>query len=261
MEPLATEAAERLTDKEKECLRLWLGHATAKEIALRLGISHHAVEKRLKSARAKLGSSSSLEAARMLAASEGYQRTASHPPDLDRTAKLGNERFTKAAAKGATVMTLFLAAAVVLAVSQVGSVSGERLTPDAPNPGAGRSAIPPGNVVPSEAEVVLMTQTTFHHVDADNSGYIDGAESPLDPSPGPQPVYRRDEDGNVVPTGERVMQSVEEIHAQFYRMADIDDDGRISYPEFHRWSAPNLVRNGIPAAWKEDMSRWMSPEG
>ena len=45
----------RLTEREKEALRRWLGHKTAKEIALDLGISHHAVEKRLKMARVKLG--------------------------------------------------------------------------------------------------------------------------------------------------------------------------------------------------------------
>jgi len=64
----------RLTEREKEALRRWLGHKTAKEIALDLGISHHAVEKRLKMARVKLGVGSSLEAARALAAAERYQQ-------------------------------------------------------------------------------------------------------------------------------------------------------------------------------------------
>ena len=45
---------DRLTGGEKECLRRFLRHQTAKEIALDLGISHHAVEKRLKMARVKL---------------------------------------------------------------------------------------------------------------------------------------------------------------------------------------------------------------
>src|SRR5688572_30871708 len=75
-------ALARLTDNEKECLRRRLQQQTAKEMALELGVSPHAVEKRLKMARTKLGLSSSLEAARLLAASEGYQQTGPHPSDL-----------------------------------------------------------------------------------------------------------------------------------------------------------------------------------
>ena len=51
----------RLTMAERECLKRCLNHQTAKQMALDLGISPHAVEKRLKMARAKLGLSSSLE--------------------------------------------------------------------------------------------------------------------------------------------------------------------------------------------------------
>ncbi len=61
----------RLTERERECLRQWLQHKSAKEIAIDLGISHHAVEKRLKMARMKLDAASSLQAARMLGAAEG----------------------------------------------------------------------------------------------------------------------------------------------------------------------------------------------
>ncbi len=45
----------RLTENEKICLRRRLLPQTAKEMAADLGISPHAVEKRLKMARAKLG--------------------------------------------------------------------------------------------------------------------------------------------------------------------------------------------------------------
>jgi FixJ family two-component response regulator len=48
-------ALSRLTEREKVCLRQWIQHKSAKEIAADLGISHHAVEKRLKMARTKLG--------------------------------------------------------------------------------------------------------------------------------------------------------------------------------------------------------------
>ena len=73
----------RLTEREKVCLRQWLQHKSAKEIAADLGISHHAVEKRLKMARTKLGATSSLEAARMLGEVEGYGRAVPQSPDLD----------------------------------------------------------------------------------------------------------------------------------------------------------------------------------
>ena len=72
----------RLTEREKVCLRQWLQHKSAKEIAADLGISHHAVEKRLKMARIKLGATSSLEAARMLGEAEGYGQAVAQSPDL-----------------------------------------------------------------------------------------------------------------------------------------------------------------------------------
>src|SRR6188768_3292731 len=76
-------ALARLTANEKECLRRRLRQQTAKEMALELGVSPHAVEKRLKMARTKLGLSSSLEAARLLMASEAYQQTGPQAPDVD----------------------------------------------------------------------------------------------------------------------------------------------------------------------------------
>ena len=72
----------RLTEREKVCLRKWLQHKSAKEIATDLGISHHAVEKRLKMARTKLHATSSLEAARMLGEAEGYGQPVPQSPDL-----------------------------------------------------------------------------------------------------------------------------------------------------------------------------------
>jgi DNA-binding CsgD family transcriptional regulator len=78
----ARERLSRLTEREKVCLRQWLQHKSAKEIAADLGISHHAVEKRLKMARTKLGATSSLAAARMLGEAEGYGQAVAHSPDL-----------------------------------------------------------------------------------------------------------------------------------------------------------------------------------
>jgi hypothetical protein len=229
-------------------------------MALELGVSPHAVEKRLKMARAKLGLSSSLDAARLLTASERYQRAGSQASDLAASEQVRKDGFTTAILGGVAAMTILVATAIVLAVSQAGSHSNGGTDTRAPAR-IDQSTLPPGNVAPSEAEIVHMTQTTFHHVDADNSGYIDGAESPIGAPRDPQPVYRRDEEGKVARTDEMVVMDEDEIRAQFYLLADKDGDGRISYPEFHHWSAPNLVRNGIPAAWREDIRRWMSTGG
>lgn len=119
------EALARLTDNEKECLRRRLRQQTAKEMALDLGVSPHAVEKRLKMARAKLGLSSSLEAARLLAASEGYQRTGPQVSDLGAGGSIRNDGISKAAFAGAAAMTILVATALMLAVSQTGSASNQ----------------------------------------------------------------------------------------------------------------------------------------
>ncbi len=256
-------ALARLTDNEKECLRRRLRQQTAKEMALELGVSPHAVEKRLKMARAKLGLSSSLEAARLLASTEEYRWMGPSPADL---ASAGSRGKTRHGLFALGVLTMTLVAAVLFAVVAQAPVTGGSVPPvsegAAATPAAHEAAaLPAGHVAPSEAEIVHMTQTTFHHVDADNSGYIDGLESPITPMEGPQPVYRRDEQGNVVPTGETIVQNADEVRAEFYRRADRDGDGRISYPEFHHWSKPNLVRNGIPARWQEEIRSWMSPDG
>lgn len=50
-----------LTSKQKEVLDLLLDHMTSKEIGQRLGISHHTVEQRIKTARKKLQASSRSE--------------------------------------------------------------------------------------------------------------------------------------------------------------------------------------------------------
>ena len=72
----------RLTKAERECLNRCLSHQTAKQMALDLGISPHAVEKRLKMARAKLGLSSSLEAAKLVESLERSGRLGPHSSDL-----------------------------------------------------------------------------------------------------------------------------------------------------------------------------------
>jgi DNA-binding CsgD family transcriptional regulator len=139
------ESLSRLTEREKVCLRQWLEHKSAKEIAADLGISHHAVEKRLKMARTKLRATSSLEAARMLVEAEGYGQTVPQSPDLVSDARPLHSAFTRVAVVGAAIMIFVGAITLALlhpaAFSQAGNnqpVAAEELpiTPaSAPTPG------------------------------------------------------------------------------------------------------------------------------
>jgi DNA-binding CsgD family transcriptional regulator len=59
-----------LSDAERDCLRLVYAHLTSKDIARELGISHHTVDMRLRTAIRKLGVSNRTEAAMLLHAHE-----------------------------------------------------------------------------------------------------------------------------------------------------------------------------------------------
>jgi DNA-binding CsgD family transcriptional regulator len=115
----------RLTEREKVCLRQWLQHKSAKEIAADLGISHHAVEKRLKMARIKLDATSSLDAARMLVEAEGYGQAVPQSPELVSDARLLHSAFTRVAVVGVAIMIFVGAITLALlhpaAFSQAGN--------------------------------------------------------------------------------------------------------------------------------------------
>lgn len=73
----------RLTDKQRECLRLVNLHQSSKMIAPLLGITPEAVDQRIKTAVRLLGVGSRFEAALVLARHEGaYERTIYDPPEL-----------------------------------------------------------------------------------------------------------------------------------------------------------------------------------
>lgn len=72
----------RLTERERSYLRLVASAMSSKEIAQQFGIEPGTVDKALKSAMAKLGTSSRRAAARMLAQAEGGQKLAPQPPPL-----------------------------------------------------------------------------------------------------------------------------------------------------------------------------------
>ncbi|WP_157801215.1 helix-turn-helix transcriptional regulator [Sphingobium sp. LB126] len=63
----------RLTDKQKECLRLVAQNLNTKQIARRIGKSDHAVDQRIRQALRALGVADRFEAARILAEAEGRQ--------------------------------------------------------------------------------------------------------------------------------------------------------------------------------------------
>lgn len=68
-----------LGDIYKDCLRLAIYHYSSKEIGLKLGISRHTVDQRIRLATQRLGASSRFEAARMLADFEAGPDGASTP--------------------------------------------------------------------------------------------------------------------------------------------------------------------------------------
>lgn len=152
----------RLTENERACLMRRLHHQTAKEMAIDLGISPHAVEKRLKMARTKLGVSSSLEAARLLEASEGYGQPGPQTSDLGPEAAARQEsvdpvtprpawrRTAPYVLTGAIAMSL--AVIVLLTVAPLNAPLGgvaplpvggtARLPQDGPAPSVGNAASP-----------------------------------------------------------------------------------------------------------------------
>ena len=75
----------RLTEKQRDCLRMVYMHRSSKEIARELGIGSDAVDQRLKTAMRTLGVESRVEAARILAMHEGsepYQRLVYQSSDV-----------------------------------------------------------------------------------------------------------------------------------------------------------------------------------
>lgn len=75
---------DRLSERQRECLRLVHANLEAKEIAIALGLSPHTVNEHLRDARRLLGVARSMEAARMLAAHEGDNRLVPEPIGVER---------------------------------------------------------------------------------------------------------------------------------------------------------------------------------
>jgi DNA-binding CsgD family transcriptional regulator len=216
----ASETISRLTTREKEALRAWLDHKSAKEIALDLGITHHAVEKRLKMARTKLGAASSLQAARMLAEAEGVQagddQTVTGSPELPPAPEPRPSWHHRPVIIGGIAMFTLTVLGLALA-----------------------AAYPSAESV--EIEIDGDLTKLFAHHDTDGSGFLEYPESPLveiafldDTGPEPQ-------DGNAVIGAGADLDHI----AEFYAMADTDGDDRISPAEFTAWSKAQWAAMGI----------------
>jgi DNA-binding CsgD family transcriptional regulator len=160
----------RLTTAERECLKRCLSHQTAKQMAIDLGISPHAVEKRLKMARAKLGLSSSLEAAKLVESLERSGRLGPCSSDLPSRHARPDEVGSPAAPRketawitrrqqvylvsGAMLMSFLAAAVLIIGLQSSGAVVGQT-----PPPAGATSASPaaPSSVPTPGTEAALRS--------------------------------------------------------------------------------------------------------
>lgn len=213
----------RLTEREKECLRLWLRHKTAKEIALDLGVSHHAVEKRLKMARTKLGVATSLQAARLLAQTKEYDPFVPQTPDLPAKPSVTHHLNSQLIIIGGLmiVLALGLAMALVHAYPSDGST---------PITGQDNSIKLSGD-----------STTVFDHLDADKSGYLEMPESPVVTLAFLKSVDAEKFEGKATLADSTDTKQVD----AFYAAADKDGDGRVSYREYQDWVTARLSKMGI----------------
>ncbi|MBO9714824.1 EF-hand domain-containing protein [Sphingomonas sp.] len=250
-------ALARLTENEKLCLRRRLSHQTAKEMAIELGVSPHAVEKRLKMARTKLGLSSSLEAARLLALAEaGYGGMVPQPSDLAGGAGSG-DRASHAAARpadrpgplrrpgagtiaGVSLMSLILIAAAATFLARP-AAEAPSMAQTAPTATVTRTVTATGERRKAGPEEVREFLTeSFGIMDRDHSGFIERGETP-------HMSVRVGEAGSNGP-----MQQVEQTRAEAMWLArnDRDGDGKVSLDEYIAAMAPILEAAGVPARWK-----------
>ena len=87
----------RLSDGQRQCLALVNQHLSSKEIALRLGISSHTVDQRVRQSLQILGVEKRGEAARMVASvmrsshDPAYQRLIHQPPYIDAAPAPGHQ--------------------------------------------------------------------------------------------------------------------------------------------------------------------------
>jgi DNA-binding CsgD family transcriptional regulator len=230
----------RLTENEKECLRRRLLPQTAKEMALELGVSPHAVEKRLKMARTKLGLSSSLQAARLLVQAEAQPGSqalvprasdlATRPEPVQLAVGTGGRRWWWIG--GVTAMSITIAAALALTLQ--GAPAPQQASP-APAPQKARMYDGPFVPATPEQATAFLAQS-FASMDKDKSGYLEANEAPR---------------ASVsVNNGPRKYVGAEQGGRMFLARFDTNGDGKVSKDEYIATRRPMVLATGIPANWK-----------
>jgi DNA-binding CsgD family transcriptional regulator len=237
-------ALSRLTENERECLRRRLLPQTAKEMARDLGISPHAVEKRLKMARTKLGLSSSLEAARLLAASEEYQPLVPRRPYLSGRDNMGEVRAVAAPPSGAVAYRLpYQGLLMLMLLALLAFVAQDVPAADPPQP---PMKTDDGRDVTSRKvgmdEAATFNREGFADKDRNHSGDLDPIEaSAMEPRnryrdaslPAPPSAGARD------PAGER----------KWMDLLDHNRDGRVSVEEYVSYMMAWTLWTGVPDDW------------
>ena len=263
-------ALARLTDNEKECLRRRLRQQTAKEMALDLGVSPHAVEKRLKMARAKLGLSSSLEAARLLTATEEYQRTGPQAADLPPTPPASENRFNRPLILGGLVMILVTAAMIALAAQSSGGAGNSAAAPNRRPSGVVAMPSAPGEetkpdnfrMLPASEfvdgtpeELQAFAEERFRAMDKDGSGFVERGEAPV-------PQIRLTEatwDGDGRPPREWFEQQrsrpvpLDPVMAggAYIAKGDPNAAGKLSFDEYLTIRNSGFDAKQVPISWRE----------
>lgn len=236
-------AITRLTENEKECLRRRLRPQTAKEMAIDLGISPHAVEKRLKMARTKLGLSSSLAAARLLAESEGYQTLVPHSLDLSNKAAGVKGEATAATPIGVEARLIHKGSIMLAALFLIALVQ-DVPAPDAYQPvmknEKGEDVLP-RKVGPDEA--AAWNRQGFRQKDLDHSGFLNPREAS---AMEPRDRYR---DTSLPPAPAAGARDTAGERKWMVKL-DNDRDGRVSEDEYVEYMMPWTLLSGVPADWQ-----------
>jgi hypothetical protein len=199
-------------------------------------------------ARAKLGLSSSLEAARLLSTTEGYQRTGPHAADLAAASPASDKRLYRPLIFGG-LMTLVAAAIVAIASQSSGSLAEVGTTPD-----TFRMAPASDFVDGTPEELRAFAEERFRTMDKDGSGFVERDEAPdvqirmTDvewAGDGPPPREWLEQQSRRVPL-DPVM-----AKAAYIAKSDADSDGKLSFDEYLAFRNSGFDAKQVPVSWRE----------